>query len=339
MGANDRQVGGDHYRKAAARAGEQHWDRQWRLYGRGYFIGQITRYAERYHLKNGIQDLKKIIHYAEKLTELEEAWADGTGPAPGDLASNGPLPGVEYTHTSDPFTKDDDPPEMHQLDGLLAEVNATPPLGNGFAEAIRQRAAATPPISDVDHLILEAIARGWTHPTTGNRVMDPELAFAIGREIQQVVNDGSSLDAKQWSEPDGPGGHRWPTKTSNWKGYHCLKCGKVVDEVQPSEPCPGVPPAPLDDGQTRPNSETMTEAAVKWGLTHWRCISDNTNEEWLRIDGARFSFKTQPTGTNIPHALKEYDTANPLLWPDPAPTPATLPFGTTVYPPGPPAGP
>lgn len=91
MSANDRQVGGDHYRKGAAAKDEQHWDRMWRLYGRGYFIGQITRYAERYHLKNGIQDLDKIIHYTEKLKELEQAWQAGTGPAPGD-AGNSPLP-------------------------------------------------------------------------------------------------------------------------------------------------------------------------------------------------------------------------------------------------------
>ncbi len=91
MSANDRQVGGNHYRQQAAASGEQHWDRMWRLYGRGYFIGQITRYAERYHLKNGVQDLDKIGHYLEKLKELETAWANGTGPAPGD-AGNKPLP-------------------------------------------------------------------------------------------------------------------------------------------------------------------------------------------------------------------------------------------------------
>lgn len=89
--ANSRQVGGDHYRQAAAAQGEQHWDRMWRLHGRGYFIGQITRYVERYHLKNGIQDLEKANHYIEKLKELETAWAAGTGPAPGNTGS-APLP-------------------------------------------------------------------------------------------------------------------------------------------------------------------------------------------------------------------------------------------------------
>jgi hypothetical protein len=67
MSANDKQVGGDHYVKT----GEQHWDRMWRLYGRGYFIGCATKYAERYHLKNGKQDLEKAVHFLQKLIELE----------------------------------------------------------------------------------------------------------------------------------------------------------------------------------------------------------------------------------------------------------------------------
>lgn len=69
--ANGRQVGGDHYQVE----GEQHWDRVWRLYGRGYFVGNITKYVERYHLKNGVEDLKKAQHYIQKLIELEQAKA------------------------------------------------------------------------------------------------------------------------------------------------------------------------------------------------------------------------------------------------------------------------
>jgi hypothetical protein len=69
MSANDRQIGGDHYKKG----GEEHWDRQWRLYGRGYFVGCITKYVERYHEKNGLQDLEKAKHFLDKLIELESA--------------------------------------------------------------------------------------------------------------------------------------------------------------------------------------------------------------------------------------------------------------------------
>lgn len=67
--ANDRQVGGDHYRQ---RPGEQHWDRVDRL-GLDYFQAQITKYVERCWLKNGIQDLKKARHFLDKYIELKEA--------------------------------------------------------------------------------------------------------------------------------------------------------------------------------------------------------------------------------------------------------------------------
>jgi len=67
-GANDRQVGGSHYKHPEM---EQHWDRQWRLHGRGYFVGCITKYVERYHLKNGVEDLEKARHFLDKLIELE----------------------------------------------------------------------------------------------------------------------------------------------------------------------------------------------------------------------------------------------------------------------------
>ena len=69
MAANDIQVAGGHYRMD----GEQHWDRQWKLHGRGYFVGCITKYVERYDKKNGIQDLEKAKHFLEKLIELEKA--------------------------------------------------------------------------------------------------------------------------------------------------------------------------------------------------------------------------------------------------------------------------
>lgn len=71
MSANERQIGGDHYRKVD---GEQHWDRVARL-GLNYFQAMITRYVERYHDKNGVEDLKKAQHFLEKLIELEETRA------------------------------------------------------------------------------------------------------------------------------------------------------------------------------------------------------------------------------------------------------------------------
>lgn len=64
----DKQVGGDHYRKVP---GEQHWDRVYRLFGPGYFIGCATKYAERYQSKNGKEDLEKAVHFLQKLISLE----------------------------------------------------------------------------------------------------------------------------------------------------------------------------------------------------------------------------------------------------------------------------
>ena len=98
MPANDRQVGGLHYKMS--KDGEEHWDRQYRLFGRGYFIGCATKYIERAHLKNGRVDLEKAIHFIEKLMELEypdmglpppPAWAN---PEHAPLAS---FPGVKPT--------------------------------------------------------------------------------------------------------------------------------------------------------------------------------------------------------------------------------------------------
>lgn len=65
--ANQEQIGGGHYKVG----GEEHWDRQYRLYGHAYFVGCITKYVERFHKKNGVEDLLKAKHFLEKLIELE----------------------------------------------------------------------------------------------------------------------------------------------------------------------------------------------------------------------------------------------------------------------------
>ncbi len=67
--ADSRQVGGGHYKSEDG--GEEHWTRQYRLFGPGYFIGCITKYVERYQNKNGVEDLEKAQHFLEKLIELE----------------------------------------------------------------------------------------------------------------------------------------------------------------------------------------------------------------------------------------------------------------------------
>lgn len=60
-----------HYKKQE-KEGKQHWDRMWDLYREAWFVGNITKYVERYRDKNGVKDLIKARHYLDKLIELEE---------------------------------------------------------------------------------------------------------------------------------------------------------------------------------------------------------------------------------------------------------------------------
>lgn len=75
MPANDRQVGGGHYKKG----GEEHWDRAWRLkYDPFQYI--ITKWLERWREKGGITDLEKAAHALEKYIEVvrnEPEFAEG----------------------------------------------------------------------------------------------------------------------------------------------------------------------------------------------------------------------------------------------------------------------
>lgn len=64
MSANDRQVGGDHYKSEYI-----HWDLVI-LTGMGYLEGNATKYIARAHKKGRAQeDLEKALHYIEKLSE------------------------------------------------------------------------------------------------------------------------------------------------------------------------------------------------------------------------------------------------------------------------------
>lgn len=65
--ANDTQVGGRHYNKL----GEfQVWDAWWH-WNLNPFQAVILKYVVRYRDKGGVEDLRKAIHYIEKLIELE----------------------------------------------------------------------------------------------------------------------------------------------------------------------------------------------------------------------------------------------------------------------------
>lgn len=67
MSANERQVGGDHYKGAAM----EHWDFVIKG-GLGYLRGCASKYVYRWKDKGGLSDLKKAGHYIEKLLEISE---------------------------------------------------------------------------------------------------------------------------------------------------------------------------------------------------------------------------------------------------------------------------
>jgi len=68
MGANDVQIGGDHYKTDA---GIQHWDVV-EMFELGYMEGQITKYIFRWKKKDGLKDLLKAQHFLEKMIEIEK---------------------------------------------------------------------------------------------------------------------------------------------------------------------------------------------------------------------------------------------------------------------------
>lgn len=61
--ANDRQVGGTHYAMDY-----QHWDFVTDL-KLPYLIGCATKYPTRWRGKNGLEDLRKAVHYIDKAEE------------------------------------------------------------------------------------------------------------------------------------------------------------------------------------------------------------------------------------------------------------------------------
>ena len=68
LGVNDIQHGGDHYKKYGDL---QPWDviTAWNL---GYLDGTALKYIARWRDKNGIEDLKKAIHFLQKTIDVEE---------------------------------------------------------------------------------------------------------------------------------------------------------------------------------------------------------------------------------------------------------------------------
>lgn len=68
MSANDKQHGGQHYKTLAI----QPWDYV-AANGLGYFDGTAIKYLTRWRDKGGVEDLRKAIHFIEKLIEVESS--------------------------------------------------------------------------------------------------------------------------------------------------------------------------------------------------------------------------------------------------------------------------
>ena len=70
--ANDKQIGGSHYKKKK-KITYQHWDLI--VFTRSNYLEvNITKYVSRWRNKNGVLDLEKAKHYAEKLLEVYRAF-------------------------------------------------------------------------------------------------------------------------------------------------------------------------------------------------------------------------------------------------------------------------
>lgn len=77
---NAYQVDGSHY-KGAGNGNYQHWDFVKEQLDNRYFEGMISKYLFRHKRKNGVVDLEKAKHFADKLLELATLHPDGEYPS------------------------------------------------------------------------------------------------------------------------------------------------------------------------------------------------------------------------------------------------------------------
>lgn len=91
MAANERQVGGTHYRSPI-----QHWD--YVLANEiPYLEAQVIKYLTRWRKKNGKQDVEKAVHYLQKLCEAEGiSWPKTPETAAVPERNDGAEPGPGY---------------------------------------------------------------------------------------------------------------------------------------------------------------------------------------------------------------------------------------------------
>lgn len=135
MSANDRQVGGDHYRST----GMQHWDFAAACYGSGYFKGCITKYVSRWRKKGGIADLHKALHFMQKLREIDWhvfGW-ETTRPSTKMIAVKYILDNALGPHETDivrAITVGDLELAEKELTALITEAEACEPQPKGYVD-------------------------------------------------------------------------------------------------------------------------------------------------------------------------------------------------------------
>lgn len=66
MGALDRQEGGSHYKDQKIQPIEYI-----QANNLGFIEGNVIKYITRHHVKNGAEDVHKVIHYCQLLLELK----------------------------------------------------------------------------------------------------------------------------------------------------------------------------------------------------------------------------------------------------------------------------
>jgi hypothetical protein len=112
MSANNVQMGGDHYQSKDAAIGKcpncggpiQHWDWAMSLRGLEY---AATKYLGRWWLKDGLNSLKKVMHYTQKLIETH-------------------FPGTKVTLSFDDHAYDDPPVSISQCEEELCGICTKP---------------------------------------------------------------------------------------------------------------------------------------------------------------------------------------------------------------------
>lgn len=63
-----------------------------------------------------------------------------------------------------------------------------------------------------------AVARGWTHPETEDRVMDAELAEAIAGEVTLELSKIVDLTYRAWTIIANSSQGNWENETEEWQG-------------------------------------------------------------------------------------------------------------------------